>query len=84
MSEKCDIQNIVNEANISSKEDNLNRKDYLGISSLNWKFRYYYHRQSFNNTLLKNQTTLSKYYCKIKHPELTPMINSKCLEKNPL
>ena len=38
-----------------------NSKAYIRISLLNLKLRYYNHRQSFNNPLLKNQTFRSKY-----------------------
>ena len=35
---------------------------FRGMRSLNWKFRYYNHLQSFENSTLKNKTVLSKYY----------------------
>ena len=39
---------------------NFKDKVYIGISALNWKFRWYNYTQSSTNPLLKNQTALSK------------------------
>ena len=63
---KCNVENIVYQINIPRKEDKLNSKAYIGISSLNWKLSHYNNRQSFNNPLLKNQIPLSKYNGKRK------------------
>ena len=49
---KCNLDNIVYQANISAKE-NDNDKAYIGMASLNWKFRYYNHLQSLRNPILK-------------------------------
>ena len=70
---ECNIENIVYQVNISRKEDKLNSKAYIGISSLNWKLRHY-------KPLLKNQIPLSKYSWK-KDQVLTPIINLKILKK---
>ena len=51
---KCNLDNITYHANISVKESNNNDKAYIGRINLNWKFRYYNHRQSFKNPTLKN------------------------------
>ena len=55
---------------------------YIGITSLNWKFQYYNHKQLFNNPLLRNQTAFSKYPWKLKDEGLTPIINWKVLKKS--
>ena len=54
---KCNFNNIIYQTIISTKGNDTNEKACIGITSLNWKFRYYNRLQS-----LKNQTTLSKYY----------------------
>ena len=50
---KCNLDNIINQTNISTKENNNNDKAYIGMTSLNWKFRYYNHLQPFKNPTLK-------------------------------
>ena len=39
---KCSYNNIIYQANISTKENGTNEKAYLGMTSLSWKFRYYH------------------------------------------
>ena len=65
---KCNLDNIIYQANISTKENDHNGKAYTGMTCLNWKFRYYNH--SFRNPTLKNQTDQFRYYCdliKLEH-----------------
>ena len=76
---KCNLNNIIYQSNNSTKETNTNEKTYICITSLNWKFTYYNHLQSFKNPISKNQTALSKYYWNLKEPGLTPIIQ---LENN--
>ena len=38
---KCNLNNIIYQANISTKENDTNDKAYIGMTSLDWKFRYY-------------------------------------------
>ena len=45
------------------------------MTSLNSKFRYYNHLQSFKNPTLKNQTALSRHYWDLIELRLTPIIN---------
>ena len=51
---KCNLDNIVYQANISAKENDHNNNVYIGMASLNWTFRYYNHLQSFRNPTLRN------------------------------
>ena len=53
---------MIYQANILTKATNTHEKAYIGITSLNGKFRYYNYPQSFKNPTLNNQTALSKYY----------------------
>ena len=39
---KCNLDNIIYQANISTKENDID-KACIGMTSLNWKFRYYNH-----------------------------------------
>ena len=69
--------NIILQANISTKEKNTEEKSCIGITSFNWKCRYYNHLQLFKKPTLKNQTALSKYYWYLTDLCLTPIINWK-------
>ena len=47
---KC---NYDNKANISTKENDTNDKVYIGMTSLNWKFRYNNHLKKSNIKKIK-------------------------------
>ena len=77
----CNIENVVYQAKIYLKERKINKTE-IGISSLNWKLRYYNYKQSFYNPLLRNQMAQSKYYWELKDHGLTPIINWEILKKS--
>ena len=77
----CNLNNILYQSNISTKETNTNGKAYIGITSLNWKFRYYNVHQSLKNPTLKNQTAQYKYYWYLKELGLTSIINWKIIKR---
>ena len=52
------------------------------MTSLNWKFRYYNHLQSFRNPTLKNQTALSRYDWDQIELGLTSIINWKVIKRS--
>ena len=80
---KYNLDNIVYEAIISNKENyNNNKKAYIGMTSLNWKFRYCNYLQSFRNPTLKNQTALSRYDWDQIELGLTPIINWKVIKRS--
>ena len=54
------------------------------MTTLNWKFRYYNHLQSFINPTLKNQTALYRYYWYLIELGLTPIINWKITKRSSL
>ena len=70
------------QANVSAKENHNIDKAYIGMISLNGKFIYYNHVQSFRNPTLGNQTTLFKYYWDLKELGLTPVINWKIIKRS--
>ena len=41
------------QVNISTKENDTDDKAYIGMTSLNWKFRYYNHLQSNKKSNIK-------------------------------
>ena len=53
---KSNFDNTVDQAKISAKENGNNDKSYMGMTSLNSKFRFYNHQQSFRNPTLRNQS----------------------------
>ena len=61
----------------NSKEENL----YIGISAGNWKQRFYNHRHSFWNPLLRNQTSLSRRFGSLRVKSLTPQIKWRFIKK---
>ena len=65
---------------ISTKEND--NKAYIGMTSLNWKFRYCNHLQPFKNPTLKNQTALSRYYWDLIELGLTFIINWKIIKRS--
>ena len=79
---KCNLDDIVYQANISAKENDMNEKADIGKISLNWKFRYYNHLQSFKNPTLKYQTAQSKYYWDLKELSLIPIMNWKIIKRS--
>ena len=52
------------------------------MTSINWKFRYYNHLQSFRNLTLKNPTSLSWYYWDLIELGLIPVINWKIIKRS--
>ena len=74
---KCNLDNVIYQANISTTENDTNDKAYVGMTNLNWKFRYYNHLQSFKNPTSKNQTAPSRYYCDLIELRLTSIIFRK-------
>ena len=78
---KCKLSNIILQANISTKENDTAEKAYIGMTSLNGKFRDYNNLQSFKNPTLKNHTALSRYYKYRKELGLTTIINWKIIKR---
>ena len=57
----CNSKKVVYQSTIFPIE-NSKEKIYIGVSARNWKQRYYNHRHSFYNPLLRNQTAQSKWF----------------------
>ena len=81
MDGNCNLENVIYWYNIFPKECHFKEKIYIDISSLKLKFRWYNHKLSFTNPLLKNQMVLSKCYWNLKDQGLTPQINWKIIKK---
>ena len=80
---RCNSRNVVYQEYISPMEhDNDRERIYIGISAGSWKQRLYYHRHSFSNPQLKNQTALSKYFWNLKDLGLTSQIKWKIIRQS--
>ena len=55
----CNPEKLINPANIFLMK-NCKEEVYIGILAGNWKQRFYNHKHSFSNPLLRNQTALSR------------------------
>ena len=78
---ECNSENVVYQATILPKENETDKKIYIGISAGNWKQRLYNHRHSFTQESLRNQTALSKIFWRLKEKGLNPLIEWKLLKK---
>ena len=68
---QCNSKNVLYQACIFPIEHNIGIS-CIDISAGNWKQGLYNHRHSFSNQRLRNPTTLSKYFWKLKDQGLTP------------
>ena len=78
----CNLENVGYQGIIFPKESIKNRKTYIGISSTKWKLGFNNHNHSFSHEHLKNQTTLSKHFWKLKNKGLPPEIQWSILQKS--
>ena len=77
---RCTTRNVVYQACISPmKQQKDGERVYMGISTGNWKQRWYSHRHSFSNPKLRYQTALSKYFWGLKDQGLSPQIKWKII-----
>ena len=51
---------------ITSKEESVGKKEYIGMTADTFKKRYGNHKTSFNDLRYENETELSKYVWKLK------------------
>ena len=70
----CNSEKVVYQANIFPMENSKEEKVDIRISAGNWKQRFYNHRHSFSNLLLRNQTALMKWFESLTDRDLTPQI----------
>ena len=76
----CTSRNVVYQACISPMEQQKDgERVYIGISTGNWKQRWYNHKHSFSNPKLRYQTVLSKYFWGLKDKGLSPQIKWKII-----
>ena len=78
----CNLNKVVYQGIIYPKENIMDRKTYIRISSTKWKVRYVNHKYSFSHEHLKHQTALSKQFWSLKNKGLTPEIQWSILKKS--
>ena len=76
----CNLNNVVYQATIFTKEKVKDKNVYIRILSVRWKLGYNNHIHSFSNKHLKNQTASSKHFWRLKNIVLTPKIQWKILK----
>ena len=76
------ITYVVYQGIINLKENIMDRKTYIGISSTKWKIRCANHKYSFSHEHLKHQRALSKEFWSLKNKGLTPEIQWSILKKS--
>ena len=80
---KCQKENVVYKATISSLENPNITKHYIGLSKTKFKFRFANHTASFNNEDKKGSTTLSKYYWELLKAKENPRIKWSIIMQAP-
>ena len=77
----CQARNIVCEGTITCNEQTYGENIYIGTAEITFKKRYSNHKRSFNLTVYKNDTELSKEFWKIKRKNSVPKIKWRILKK---
>ena len=77
----CNSEKVVFQASNFHMEDCKEEKVYIGISAGNWKQRFC-NRHSFSNPLLRNQTSLTKWFRSLRDRVLTPQIKWRLIKKS--
>ena len=67
MNELCNLNNVVYQGITYPKENIMDRKTYIRISSTKWKIRNANHKYSFSHEHLKHQTALCKQFWSLKN-----------------
>ena len=78
----CNLNKEVYQGIIYPKENIMDRKTYIGISSRKWKIRYANHKYPFTHKHLKHQTALSKQLWRFQNKGITPEIQWSMLKKS--
>ena len=81
LNRNCQAENIVYEATITCNEQIYGENIYIGIAETTFKKRYTNHKRLFNLAVHKNDTELSKGFCKIKRRNSVPKIKWRILRK---
>ena len=76
--ESCKQKDVIYEAEVKTEQ---NSRTYIGLTSLEFRQRWYGHRQSFNNKTHKESTELSKYIWKLKENNTKFDLKWKILKK---
>ena len=78
---QCLTESIVYQANITANIPGYKEKVYLGVSETTFKVLYGNHKKFFTKERHKNDTQLSKEYCKAKQQNGIPRMKWKILRK---
>ena len=76
--ESCKQKDVIYEAEVTTTQDT---RTYIGLTSMEFRQRWYGHRQSFNNKKQREDTELSKYIWKLKESNTNFHLKWKILKK---
>ena len=76
--DSCRTQNVIYQAEVQSKKE---KRTYIGLTSMEFKKRFYSHRSDFEHKKDKDSTKLSSYIWTLKDNKINFEINWKILRK---
>ena len=76
----CRVSNVVYKATVTPNNASA-PKEYIGVSSTEFKMRYANHKQSFENITKRDATSLSQHIWNLKEQKVTYTINWRILSK---
>ena len=62
----CNSEKVIYQATIFLIENRKEESVYIENSAENWKQRFYNHKHTFSNSLLRNQTALSRWFWRLR------------------
>ena len=83
MNGNCLAKNIIYQAEISTDDETLPPKIYIGSTATTFKKKYANHKRSFNHDKYELESELSKEYWNIKRNKQTPKVTWKIVKKCP-
>ena len=81
MNGDCLAENTIYEATLTTDDENIQPKTYIGLAETTFKKRFANHKKSFNHERYKNETELSKEFWKQKHNNKNPKVTWRIVRK---
>ena len=78
---QCKAKNIVYQAIVTTEQVPPAVETYIGMTATEFKDRYANHKQSFNKSKHRNQTTLSQYIWELKENQVDFSVKWKILDR---
>ena len=81
MNGNCLAENTIYEATLTTDDNNIPPKVYIGLAETTFKRRFANHKKSFKHEKYENETELSKEYWKHKRNHLNPQVTWRTVRK---